>query len=66
MVAEGGAVGGAGALLGAVEAERAGGAGVAVAGDVVAAVADGTVAQRVAALAVAIHVASAIGLDFEG
>ena len=57
MVTEGGAVGGAGALLGAVHSERARRTGIAVARHVVTTMADGAVAHRVAALAVSVHVA---------
>lgn len=58
VVTERGAVGGAGALLGAVHSKGARGTGVTVARHVVATMADGAVAQRVAALAVSVHIAS--------
>lgn len=57
VVTERGAVGGAGALLGAVHSERARRTGIAVARHVVTTMADGAVAHRVAALAVSVHVA---------
>ena len=58
VVTEGGAVGGAGAFLGAVYPESPRRAGVAVARHVVTTVADGAVAHRVAALAIFVHFTS--------